>query len=57
MQPPALNEGNHFSYAIQWFMFAGMAGVGLVLLIRSDVRALRGSVPAPAPASEHGEVQ
>ncbi len=57
VQPPSLDEGNHFSYAIQWFMFAGMAGVGLVLLIRSDVRALRGSVPAPAPASEHGEVQ
>ena len=28
VQPPELTEGNHFSYAIQWFSFAGMAGVG-----------------------------
>jgi len=47
--PPALEEGNHFSYAIQWFMFAGMAGLGLILLIRSDVRAMRQPTP-PADA-------
>ncbi len=41
VQPPELTEGNHFSYAVQWFAFAGIAAVGLVLLIRSDVRALR----------------
>ena len=41
LQPPALSEGNHFSYALQWFAFAGLAGIGLVVLIRSDVRALR----------------
>lgn len=41
VQPPALTEGNHFSYALQWFAFAGLAGIGLVVLIRSDVRALR----------------
>ncbi|MCA0295990.1 MAG: SURF1 family protein [Actinobacteria bacterium] len=41
VQPPALNEGNHFSYAIQWFSFAAMAGLGLVLLIRSDLRTAR----------------
>ena len=53
VQPPAPDEGNHFSYALQWFLFAGMAGVGLVLLIRSDVRTARR--PAAAPASEEGE--
>lgn len=42
--PPSLDEGNHFSYAIQWFMFAGMAGLGLILLIRSDLRAMGGRV-------------
>lgn len=47
VQPPELTEGNHFSYALQWFMFAGLAGVGLVLLIRSDVRSLRRPTPAP----------
>ena len=41
VQPPVLSEGNHFSYALQWFAFAGLAGIGLVVLIRSDVRALR----------------
>lgn len=50
VQPPALTEGNHFSYALQWFAFAGLAGIGLVVLIRSDVRALKrgrdGSQPA-----------
>ena len=41
VHPPEVTEGNHFSYAIQWFTFAAMAGVGLVLLIRSDVKAAR----------------
>jgi len=41
VQPPDLTEGNHFSYAIQWFSFAAMAGLGLVLLIRSDLRTAR----------------
>ena len=50
VQPPELTEGNHFSYAIQWFTFAGMAGIGLVILIRSDVRAARR--PAESPQSE-----
>ena len=50
--PPELTEGNHFSYALQWFAFAGMAGLGLVLLIRSDVRAMRRAAKAPATGSE-----
>lgn len=53
VQPPELTEGNHFSYALQWFMFAGIAGIGLVMLIRSDVRALRR--PAASPVVELGE--
>ena len=51
VRPPEPNEGNHFSYALQWFMFAVLAGVGLVLLIRSDVRALRHSATSPDPGS------
>ena len=50
--PPDLTEGNHFSYALQWFMFAGMAGLGLVLLIRSDVRAMQRASLAPATGRE-----
>ncbi|HQZ00180.1 MAG TPA: SURF1 family protein [Propionicimonas sp.] len=52
--PPDLNEGNHFSYALQWFMFAGLAGIGLVLLIRSDVRAMRHSAQTPPLEVEEG---
>jgi len=42
VQPPELTEGNHLSYAVQWFMFSAIAGVGLVLLIRSDLKAQHG---------------
>lgn len=41
VNPPELTEGNHFSYALQWFSFALIAGVGLVVLIRSDLRDRR----------------
>jgi cytochrome oxidase assembly protein ShyY1 len=51
--PPELTEGNHLSYAIQWFTFAGMAGLGLVLLIRSDLRAIRR--PAALAVTEREE--
>ena len=36
--PPELTEGPHLSYALQWFSFAAIAGFGLVVLIRNDVR-------------------
>lgn len=47
VRPPELTEGNHFSYAIQWFTFAAMAGLGLVLLIRSDLRATKLAATSP----------
>ncbi len=39
--PPQLNEGNHFSYALQWFAFAALAVIGLVVFIRADLRDRR----------------
>ena len=36
--PPALSEGPHLSYAIQWFAFAGIAVVGAAVLMRRDRR-------------------
>lgn len=42
VQPPERTEGNHLSYAVQWFMFSAIAGVGLVLLIRSDLKGQSG---------------
>ncbi len=35
-EPLALDEGSHFSYAIQWFMFAAILGVGYLLLIQQQ---------------------
>jgi surfeit locus 1 family protein len=35
LEPPAIDDGPHLSYAIQWFAFAAMAMVfGVVLLKR-----------------------
>ena len=34
--PPALDEGPHRSYAIQWFFFAALAVVGAVVFARSE---------------------
>lgn len=39
--PPALTEGNHFSYALQWFAFTGIAAIGAVVLVRGDLRERR----------------
>ncbi len=36
--PPELSEGPHFSYAVQWFIFATIALVGYVVLVRREVR-------------------
>ena len=35
---PELTEGPHMSYALQWFAFATIAVVGLVVLVRRDLR-------------------
>lgn len=39
--PPPLDEGPHLSYALQWFAFTVIAGVGLLVLIRNDLRDKR----------------
>jgi surfeit locus 1 family protein len=38
---PALDEGPHRSYAIQWFAFAAIALVGVPILVRHDARRRR----------------
>ena len=37
---PALDEGPHFSYAIQWFTFTGIALVGYPLILRRRAREI-----------------
>ena len=50
--PVALDEGSHFSYAIQWFMFAAILGFGYIQLIRwQDERSHR---MAQRPQTEAG---
>nr|WP_255622286.1 SURF1 family protein [Tessaracoccus sp. OS52] len=41
MAPPILDEGNHYSYALQWFAFSVIALVGIVVLIRADLKDRR----------------
>ena len=53
LPPPALDDGPHLSYTIQWFAFATIAIVGGVGLIaqprRSTARAPSASAPPPTP--------
>lgn len=36
--PPELSEGNHLSYAVQWFIFSTIAVVGYPLVLRNVVQ-------------------
>jgi surfeit locus 1 family protein len=57
-EPLALDEGNHFSYAIQWFMFAVILGVGYLVLIQSqEQRAQRIAQMEPAAEDEDSAQQ
>lgn len=46
-----LDEGNHLSYAVQWFLFATIAVVGYPLLIRHRARDSEEGIPEPVPVS------
>ncbi|WP_051215445.1 SURF1 family cytochrome oxidase biogenesis protein [Granulicoccus phenolivorans] len=49
---PELSEGNHFSYALQWFTFSAIAVFGAVYFIRSDLKDRRKRRAATAAAAE-----
>jgi len=38
---PEISEGPHFWYAVQWFMFAALGLAGIVIFVRSDLKARR----------------
>lgn len=38
---PEISDGPHFWYAAQWFMFAGIGALGIVVFIRGDLRERR----------------
>ena len=48
-EPLALDEGNHLSYAIQWFTFAAVLGFGYIMLVRQRTRLAAGLIKPPAP--------
>jgi cytochrome oxidase assembly protein ShyY1 len=39
IRPPELDEGPHLAYAVQWFIFASLAVIGWVVLVRRQVRS------------------
>jgi surfeit locus 1 family protein len=39
-----LDEGNHLSYAIQWFTFAAVLGFGYIMLVRQRTRLAAGLI-------------
>jgi surfeit locus 1 family protein len=43
-EPMALDEGNHLSYAIQWFTFAAVLGFGYIMLVRYRTRRAAGLI-------------
>ncbi|MDP8969442.1 MAG: SURF1 family protein [Actinomycetota bacterium] len=49
---PELDEGNHFSYAVQWFLFAAVALVGYAALLYRTAREQDADGPL-APARVH----
>ena len=38
LPPPVLDEGPHFSYAVQWFIFSTIAVIGYPLILRRSAR-------------------
>lgn len=46
-EPVALEEGNHLSYAVQWFLFAGVVAAGYPALLRRTARERHGSSQQP----------
>jgi surfeit locus 1 family protein len=49
-EPVALDEGNHLSYAIQWFTFALVLGFGYIMLVRHRTRLAEGLIKPDAQA-------
>jgi surfeit locus 1 family protein len=49
-----LTEGSHFGYAIQWFTFAGILGVGYLFFIRREVfsKAIAGHLKSSQSTQE-----
>lgn len=51
LPPPVLSAGPHLSYAVQWFLFVGVALVGWWVLLRNQAREDSGARGSPPPGS------
>lgn len=51
---PELGEGNHLSYAVQWFIFSVAVAVGWVLAVRHSSRARQQSAAASDSSAADG---
>lgn len=51
---PELTEGNHLSYAMQWFSFALIALIGYPLLVRRSMSGRRGSIAGDRAVARPG---
>lgn len=52
VEVPVLSSGPHFWYAMQWFMFAGIGILGIVVFIRGDLRDRRAARAKAAAQTE-----
>ena len=48
--PPQLSQGNHLSYAVQWFIFALCVAIGWVLAVRRSLRTHASQINAGGAA-------
>jgi cytochrome oxidase assembly protein ShyY1 len=55
VEPPALDDGPHLSYAIQWFLFSGCAVVGWVLVVRKSAKERAKAAAEAAAGDRDGE--
>jgi cytochrome oxidase assembly protein ShyY1 len=53
---PEISNGPHFWYAVQWFMFTGIALLGIFVFIRGDLRDRRRAREAAAAAAADASV-
>ena len=51
---PDLSEGNHLSYAVQWFIFGSLGAVVYVALLRRRARELPGRTDGPPDSDTDG---
>lgn len=59
-EPIVLDEGSHFSYAIQWYMFALILGVGYIFFVRTQElrdQRLAGAPQESTPLEADGDTE